>query len=276
MTKKNRGYPWKTTNKKLQKVWDKAEKGAKLYREMRAYGDEMKRLNMTTKDLDNYYNEFMVNDLIDTIGYRLARLNRFGGLSPVSVALHSLIVAELVRQNKEASYDGLDNWLANLYALMHDAHETFTADIPTPASRYLDGRYDNCIQNLKYKIDLYLYRRCFPARMIPLRIRTRADTRIKTEDAIATQYEHQWLKEYSSEIHYAHTPHDMNLLIKKLIIMTIPNRQGGLFHYVDDAANASYEWTNPTKVHKIWQDCVRKTDYKLTQIGKKHPDVITD
>lgn len=63
--------------------------------------------------------------LVD-IADALANIKRFTGHSPMSVADHSLLVADLV----ECDIGG--NPGAELMALMHDAHEAFTGDISSP------------------------------------------------------------------------------------------------------------------------------------------------
>lgn len=62
----------------------------------------------------------------------LCVLPRFSGHASyhLTVAEHSLVVAKMVE------LDGGSD-LAVLHALMHDAHEAFTGDIPSPFKRYL-------------------------------------------------------------------------------------------------------------------------------------------
>lgn len=64
---------------------------------------------------------------IDDIAVHLSRIPRFAGATqqPWSVAAHSLHCASLAeRQGLPAQ--------AQLYALLHDAHEAFCSDIPSP------------------------------------------------------------------------------------------------------------------------------------------------
>lgn len=64
------------------------------------------------------------------VAWSLAQQNRFNGhaLRPYSVAEHSLLVSEIVE--REVAGAGPS---AQLYALLHDAHEFVTGDLPTPA-----------------------------------------------------------------------------------------------------------------------------------------------
>lgn len=77
---------------------------------------------------------------IEDIALSLSRQPRFGGhaIRPWSVAEHSMVCAGLVKGSKRLE----------LYALLHDAHESVTADVPTTwktdeirmAQRELDKR----------------------------------------------------------------------------------------------------------------------------------------
>jgi hypothetical protein len=72
-------------------------------------------------------------DLQD-IASALSKLCRFGGHCRqfYSVAEHSILVAELIRQMNE-------NDLTHIrWALLHDASEAYVVDIPRPAKRQLD------------------------------------------------------------------------------------------------------------------------------------------
>lgn len=64
---------------------------------------------------------------IEVIAHALAQINRFTGHSsrPYSVAEHSLLVADIVR-------DAGHNCHAQRAALMHDAHEAFCGDVASP------------------------------------------------------------------------------------------------------------------------------------------------
>lgn len=68
------------------------------------------------------------------VAFALAHINRFCGHlhEPVSVAQHSLLVAEIV----ETLYPDAPVW-ARRQALVHDAPEAFIADLPAPLKRLL-------------------------------------------------------------------------------------------------------------------------------------------
>jgi hypothetical protein len=57
---------------------------------------------------------------IDEIAYSLSRKFRWGAQSDVTVAQHSILVADLLPSSLKFS------------GLMHDAHETYTGDVTTP------------------------------------------------------------------------------------------------------------------------------------------------
>jgi hypothetical protein len=71
---------------------------------------------------------------VDVLARSLSRLPRFCGHTlgdhAYSVAQHSVIVSGLVPRR------------IALAALLHDAHEAFTSDIPTPVKRSVDGIRD--------------------------------------------------------------------------------------------------------------------------------------
>ncbi len=69
---------------------------------------------------------------VDRIANALARINRFAGCwhNPVSVARHSMRVADLLR-------GGGHDTETQLQGLFHDAAEAFTTDIPSPLKKLL-------------------------------------------------------------------------------------------------------------------------------------------
>ena len=68
------------------------------------------------------------------IAHSLAQTNRFNGHTarPYSVAEHSLLVAELLERDF-----GVHDSAALLAALLHDGHEAYTGDMPTPIKHLL-------------------------------------------------------------------------------------------------------------------------------------------
>lgn len=85
------------------------------------------------------------------IAHHLACLNRFAGAAPVpySVAQHSTVVARIVEQLHAEP-------LTVLQALLHDAHEAFTTDVPTPTKAALfEGRAE--LKALQVSLDVAIY-----------------------------------------------------------------------------------------------------------------------
>lgn len=79
------------------------------------------------------------------IGHSLAHINRFTGHAcrAYSVAEHSLLVADMAAQ------DG-HGYIVEICALMHDAHESITGDVSTPAKQMLGhawARFEQAQQN---------------------------------------------------------------------------------------------------------------------------------
>ena len=79
------------------------------------------------------------------IGHSLAHINRFTGHAcrAYSVAEHSLLVADMAVQ------DG-HGYMVEICALMHDAHESVTGDVSTPAKQMLGNawaRFENAQQH---------------------------------------------------------------------------------------------------------------------------------
>lgn len=72
---------------------------------------------------------------IEDIAHHLAQLNRFTGACkrPYSVAEHSLLCSEIAERGKASRN-------VQLAALMHDAHEAYTADLSSPAKRAVNQR----------------------------------------------------------------------------------------------------------------------------------------
>lgn len=74
------------------------------------------------------------NDIsIDDIAIPLSNIPRFQGASlrQITVAEHSLVVAKILEQWKQKP-------IVVLHGLLHDAHEAFIGDIPSPLKHYWD------------------------------------------------------------------------------------------------------------------------------------------
>jgi 5'-deoxynucleotidase YfbR-like HD superfamily hydrolase len=108
---------------------------------------------------------------IQDIGWALSRIPRFAGHTitrlPYNVAQHSVYVAELVEAIVNGTIDTdlfhdssslpailVDDGTIYLKALLHDAHEAYTGDIPSPIKRIpelretlklIEGRLDHAI-----------------------------------------------------------------------------------------------------------------------------------
>lgn len=85
------------------------------------------------------------------IAHHLACINRFSGAPPVpyTVAQHSCVVARIVEQLHAEP-------LIVLQALLHDAHEAFTADVPTPTQDALpEGKAE--LKAVQFSLDVAIY-----------------------------------------------------------------------------------------------------------------------
>lgn len=85
------------------------------------------------------------------IAHHLATLNRFAGAPPVpySVAQHSIVVVRIVEQLHAEP-------LVALQALLHDAHEAYTNDVPGPAqSAIREGAAE--LKVVQTSLDLAIY-----------------------------------------------------------------------------------------------------------------------
>ena len=72
---------------------------------------------------------------LSDITYALGNVRRFGGHVRHSVAAHSLFVAALARKGYGSYGAGAHD--LRLHALLHDAHEAYMTDIPTPVAMVL-------------------------------------------------------------------------------------------------------------------------------------------
>lgn len=115
---------------------------------------------------------------LEDIAWGLSRIPRFAGHTitevPYNVAQHSVYVSTLVERalDSDRAFAELEDWptlqerlgrvkhvdgwaLASLFALLHDAHETYLGDIPSPIKRIpelretfrlLEQRFDHAIR----------------------------------------------------------------------------------------------------------------------------------
>ena len=94
---------------------------------------------------------------IRDIAHHLALINRFNGATPLpySVAQHSVLVADLLLEARQPVH-------VVLAGLLHDAHEAYLGDIPTPVKLRLFGAsgalsaYDNAAAH----IDAAVHAKC--------------------------------------------------------------------------------------------------------------------
>jgi uncharacterized protein len=75
---------------------------------------------------------------IEDIAHHLAQLNRYAGacVRPYCVAEHSLFVCDILAANGHGS-----DWLLLKAALLHDAHEAYCTDLPTPIKQLIGGAW---------------------------------------------------------------------------------------------------------------------------------------
>lgn len=89
---------------------------------------------------------------LSDLAWHLARINRWCGATtrPVSVAEHSLFVAEIL----EREVGGVPPAVV-LAALLHDAHEAYTGEIPSPVKDFLGDRYFALERSVQRAIELH-------------------------------------------------------------------------------------------------------------------------
>ncbi len=95
-------------------------------------------------------NDFSLHDT----AHSLSRINRFLGSTigkyPYSVAQHSCLVADYLVQHVD--------YLAGFCGLLHDAHEAFFGDIPTPTKKFLLDCGVDINEVLAKPIDEWIYK----------------------------------------------------------------------------------------------------------------------
>jgi 5'-deoxynucleotidase YfbR-like HD superfamily hydrolase len=82
------------------------------------------------------------------ICYSLARIYRFNGHSNITVARHSLALADWIHAETQ-------NVEATLYALLHDMPEAYVMDVPVPMQRLMRPEW----KNIERRIIAYILRR---------------------------------------------------------------------------------------------------------------------
>lgn len=94
---------------------------------------------------------------IPDIARSLSRIARYNGYTATpeiySVAMHSVLVFRIVRNTAPNDY------LAQLWALLHDAHEAYTGDITTPVQQALGPHIRSQIVMLQDTIDRAILQR---------------------------------------------------------------------------------------------------------------------
>jgi hypothetical protein len=89
-----------------------------------------------------HYGKPFADIRIRDVAHHLSHENRFCGATtlPYSVAQHSLMVERLVRVHPQG---GEHKRNLRLYALLHDAHEGFMGDAPTPFQKWFAEEFCN-------------------------------------------------------------------------------------------------------------------------------------
>lgn len=80
------------------------------------------------------------------IAHALSQVSRFGGHTKhfYSVAEHSILVSRLLDKSAHGAF--------RLAALLHDAHEAYLGDIPTPLKNALGPEYRQMVDRMDYAI----------------------------------------------------------------------------------------------------------------------------
>ena len=186
---------------------------------------------------------------IDEIGTELRKQRRFGGQTSFTVLEHSLFGAvNMLYRHPRYPKLALD-------FLLHDAHEIFLTDIPSPVLKALGPATEKAMAKLKAELDWWIYD------CLNLDIPTKEDkAAVHRFDKMATDREARWLfpnidldphfGEYKdrdlydlglmrSRIHDAHDFADVFFFLKQLQlhpdeggrnVFYIVNKMEGLFH----------------------------------------------
>lgn len=102
-----------------------------------------------------HYGEHFADISIDDVAHHLSHENRFCGATelPYSVGQHSLMVEQLVVIHP---HGGAHKRQARLYGLLHDAHEGYMGDAPTPFQRWFTKEFCGGVDLLemaKHRLD---------------------------------------------------------------------------------------------------------------------------
>lgn len=92
---------------------------------------------------------------IKDIAYALAGINRYGGHSRITVAMHSVAAAWAA---KELGYD----LLTQQWALLHDAAEAYFGDVPKPMQQFVGEEWQIHYERCEDVITLTLMEGVFP------------------------------------------------------------------------------------------------------------------
>ena len=228
---------------------------------------------MNTEFLNKYFAGFIAVDYLETVAKRLAWLMRWCGESPISVLLHSLMVAERVRHSAELKeLPPYEKWCSILHALMHDAHEAVIADIPKPVAKWINDNHENCIQKIKKDVDLYLYEKCLLglSHSLFLSVYAQDIPTVKADEEVL-DFERKWLREGTICWKRLPSQYEINIRIEDLIRKVIRNRRTGCFADVrsKEKGDNPYNWCDPNALQLMWQEYVRVA---IRKINETYPD----
>ena len=213
-------------------------------------------IHLNEKFLDNYFEDFIVVDHLDTVAQRIAALLRFCG-EGVSVGIHCLQVAEYVRYEPYMQkHTKQAQWRSILNALMHDAHEAVISDIPKPIAELLNQNHSNTIVHLKEKVDLYLYDKCLPGLSEKERksvYACKGPTEFADKQVLKEEY--KWVTKWNR----CQSTLETNLRIEDLIRKTNKDRKYGVFQDVKCKGHGGKptDWCNRDNIARCWEEYVR-------------------
>lgn len=116
--------------------------------------DNLMNYISTRNGIFSYDNIEVDGDVIDDALHALKNINRFGGHArPWTVAQHSVLCATLAMQ--KYGYSEGSNIVKG--CLIHDLHEAFYGDVPTPLKRHLKEKYNLDYNNIVAEFDSKLF-----------------------------------------------------------------------------------------------------------------------